>query len=152
MPHIRQATIDDCIRMAPYLREADKAEIKAHSGQEPLACLTEAFEDSDYTFCIEHNGEPIAIYGGVSVTKAVGCPWMLGTDGIKHHWIWFLRHSEEIVWSVHQHYEVLYNVVDIRNQVHIRWLKWCGFEFRDIHPEFGVEKRPFQEFVRYRNV
>lgn len=137
--------------MAPNLRAADVAELKAFSGEGPLEALLSAFGDSHYTYCIEHDGEPIAIYGGVTVHEGyIGCPWMLGTDGIKTHWVWFLRHSNEIVESIHKHYRLLINFVDTRNVVHIRWLRWCGFKFGKVRENFGVEGRPFQLFMRFR--
>ena len=46
------------------------------------------------------------------------------------------------------HYSVLFNVVDARNTVHIRWIKHMGFTFVAEHAEWGPEKRLFYEFVR----
>lgn len=152
MPEIRQGCLEDCYLLAPMLRAADAAEVKALANLSPEEALVSSFEASRERFTITHEGKPIAIYGGGPHPNdpTVGIPWMLGSDGIKHHWVWFLRHTPEIVWSVQQHYPVLWNLVDVRNTVHIRWLKWCGFTFGRVHDAFGYEQRPFQEFVRYR--
>lgn len=47
---------------------------------------------------------------------------------------------------------ILFNCVDQRNEVHINWLRWLGFKFVRIIPEYGIQKLPFIEFVRIRNV
>lgn len=143
--------------MAPNLRQADLHEIAAGSGQPPVEALLSSFEGSTERFCIEHAGEPIAVFGGGPLemcsdsTVTVGVPWMLGTDGISKHWVWFLRNTPEIVNLVQQHYDVLFNLVDVRNEVHIRWLKWCGFSFGKVIPH-GQAGEPFQEFIRFQNV
>jgi hypothetical protein len=36
--------------------------------------------------------------------------------------------------------------------VHIRWLKWMGCTFIKRHSTYGVEQRPFLEFVRLKHV
>ena len=39
-------------------------------------------------------------------------------------------------------------VVDARNELHIKWLKFMGFKFIQRHENFGVAKLPFYEFLR----
>lgn len=143
--------------MAPRLRQADLQEIAAGGFTSPVKALLTSLETSTERFCIEHDGEPIAIFGGGPAEKCsdsivrVGVPWMLGTDGISRQWRWFLRNSSTIVGLVQQHYDILFNLVDIRNDVHIRWLRWCGFTFGETLPH-GINGEPFREFIRFRNV
>jgi hypothetical protein len=53
-----------------------------------------------------------------------------------------------LVQTLQQNYDVLFNLVDERNTLHIRWIQWCGFTFVNRHPALGAEQRPFLEFVR----
>lgn len=154
MPEIRPAVLRDCHSLAPLLREADKAEIKALTGHAPLDGLLESLEVSTQRFAIEHQGEVIAIFGGGPHPHRDDCglPWMMASDHLKTQWVWFLRNSDRIVDLVQRHYPLLWNVIDIRNAVHMRWLRWCGFTFGTTFPKLGVEERPFREFWRQRNV
>ena len=64
----------------------------------------------------------------------------------------FLRNSAFWVEKLFGDFSLLFNVVDSRNKVHIRWLKWLDFKFIADIPEFGVEKRMFHQFVKYKEL
>ena len=84
----------------------------------------------------------------------VAAIWMLAADELtsKEHRSTFLRNSRVWVNSINSRHQLLFNHVDARNKQHIRWLKWCGFSFIRLVPDYGAEKRPFYEFVRLHNV
>jgi hypothetical protein len=46
----------------------------------------------------------------------------------------------------------LWNIVDARNELHIRWLKRFGFVALKKHPQVGPQGLPFFEFVRINHV
>lgn len=152
-PIIREATLRDCQVLAPILRKADLAEIAAGSGRAPLEALVDCFEGSAQRFTIEADGLPFAIFGGAPLPRysdyTVGSPWMLGSDALRDHATWFLRETPGIVERVAQHYDILLNVVDVRNVVHTRWLRYAGFTFGEVITH-GVERRPFQFFTKAR--
>jgi hypothetical protein len=75
--------------------------------------------------------------------------WLVGTDDLIAHSTTFLRHSRQWLATMHEHYRLLYNVIDARNEVHLRWLEWLGFEFIQDVPRYGVERRKFILFRRY---
>lgn len=155
MPSIRKANRMDCYALIPRLREADVQEIEA-LGFTPERGVLGSFDNSEHVFTIEHGGLPIAIFGGADdkcsdCTNDRGVPWLLASDGIRDHYVWFVRSSLEIVGMVQQHYGVLHNLVDVRNTLHIRWLKWCGFEMGDLF-KIGNKGEEFQYFRRERNV
>jgi hypothetical protein len=75
--------------------------------------------------------------------------WLVGTDDLITHSTTFLRHSRQWLATMHEHYRLLYNVIDARNEVHLRWLEWLGFEFIQDVPRYGVERRKFILFRRY---
>ena len=143
MPLIRPATLADCEFLAPRLRAADLMEIEALDGSEPLPALVESFNASSLARVMEHQGEPFAIYGVAPSPECSDCTrgvsWMLGSDGLKDHSMWFLRTCRDMLAEMHTHAEVLFNVVDVRNTVHINWLRWAGFSFGQKYPRNGTE-------------
>jgi hypothetical protein len=80
--------------------------------------------------------------------EGAGSIWLLATDDIEKYQITFLRHSKKVLKELQQDYLALHNYVDARNSLHIKWLKWMGFTFINKLDRFGVEQRPFYEFVR----
>ncbi len=153
MPLIRLATVTDAHKLATDLRPEDEAEILAMTGQDPLEALLHGVQHSDIPLAIEDEEErTIGLFGVVTVQEnpRVGTVWLLASPRLLTHWRKLARESKRWVESIQQHYDVLFNLVDERNTVHIRWLQWCGFTFIQRHPEFGVENRPFIEFVRIK--
>jgi hypothetical protein len=144
---VRPADLRDAFVLAPRLRKEDVAEVQAH-GITPLDAITHGVKAGGaWVGCA--GGMPIGIYGlAPGADPLVGHPWMLATDDLVTHQKWFLRHCRAGVAEMQSRYPVLVNVVDARNAVHIRWLRWCGFTFINLHKEFGPERRPFYEFVR----
>lgn len=152
---VRPAHIVDAAELALKLRQADLQEIKSAVGEDPLVLLEQSIAWSDPCFSIIGEGSnPIAIFGVVpdSCAADVGRIWFLGSDELIHHSITFLRYSREWIDRLHERYPTLWNYVDARNEVHIRWLKWCGFAFLRRIEEYGVEQRPFYEFERVARV
>jgi len=154
MPHIIEATLDNCLYVASDLREADKQELQAVRGHSNFReILKDGYRQSALTFCIKSDqGLPIAIYGGGThpTQPHVGIPWMVSTPELLSIKTWFLRKTPWIVNSVQEHYPILWNLIDVRNTVHINWLQFAGFQFGDIKESFGPENRPFQNFYRFR--
>jgi len=142
-PSIRPATLADCEFLAPRLRAADLQEIEALDGSLPLPALVESFDASSLARVMEHNGEPFAIYGVAPAQRCsdytMGVSWMLGSDGLKDHSMWFLRNCRGMLEEMHTDADVLFNMVDVRNIVHINWLKWAGFSFGQKHPHNGTD-------------
>jgi hypothetical protein len=146
---VRSATLADVYHIAPRLREADKAEIKASTGRPPLDALKDGLSRSrGCKVGITPEGEPVVIWGVVPVDPMVGGVWALATDELSKHKIKFLRGSREHLDEMQEQFPVLMNVVDARNILHIDWLSWLGFTFIAEHPLWGVEQRLFYEFAR----
>jgi hypothetical protein len=150
MAYVRLASEDDAAYLAPRLRKEDLDEIRANSGRDPLEALLYGVQVSTPAYTIIHDNNPVAIFGaGPLPFPNLGFIWMLGSPELMKCQIPFLRQSKR--WIEQMHTDVapmLCNVVDARNEVHIKWLKWCGFTFIKRHEEFGVERRPFLEFAR----
>lgn len=150
MGHVRPASPSDALWLAPRLREADKAEVRAASGLDPAVALDFAVRSSRPSLAMMGDqGGCIGLFGAApTVDPLAGIVWMLATDDLERHSRQFLRESRPWIGQLHRAYPLLFNFVDARNEIHIRWLRWCGFTFINRHEEFGVERRPFYEFVR----
>tara|TARA_Y100001963_G_scaffold83655_1_gene115939 strand:- start:3694 stop:4032 length:339 start_codon:yes stop_codon:yes gene_type:complete len=106
------------------------------------------YENSDIPFTILADGVPAAMFGAGPAASGVGVIWLLGTDLLLGNTTRFLRESRFWMEQCARPYKLLFNYVDARNTVHIRWIEWLGFTFINQHDDFGVERRPFLEFVR----
>lgn len=151
MPFVRLATKADAYALALDLRPEDQAEVRAMTGREPLESLLHGVQHSDVPLAIEDDdGSTIGLFGVVTVqqTPRVGTVWLLASPKLLKHWRRLVRESKRWIDSFQQNYDVLFNLVDERNIVHIRWIQWCGFTFVNRHSALGPEQRPFLEFVR----
>jgi len=97
------------------------------------------------------DGTPFMMSGVVPANEGAGAVWMLSTDAIEDYAVSFLRQCKGVLAEWNRIYPVLFNYVDARNELHVKWLKWMGFTFIKRHEHFGVEGVPFYEFVRINN-
>lgn len=138
--------------IAENMREADAAEVACH-GHTPHEALTKGFMAS--TICktvLDDDGEPIAMFGVSSpeeVPTSVGIPWMLGTPGIETISKQFLRESRYWVQYMGQRYGYMVNWIDSRNEVHLRYVRWLGFQvFEDRGQPVGPDNVIFYPIKR----
>ena len=147
----RSSTVADVRYLAEHMRTRDVAEVKAQAGCTPEQMLLHCFFMSRPCMTmISRHGHVMGMWGVIPEANG-GRVWMLGTEGMvddKRDRRTFLRKSKEQLQQLFSDYSVLFNVVDARNTVHIRWIKHMGFTFVAEHAEWGPEKRLFYEFVR----
>ena len=143
---MRKATEDDVKYLAPRLRQCDKDEIKANVGLPEEVALKLSAEASDFPLVVVDH-KPVAIFGVVP-KKDVAYIWMMATPELEKIGFPFLKECKRVVTMFNEKHPLLSNYVDARNELHIKWLKWCGFTFINKHEKYGVEQRPFYEFVR----
>jgi len=154
MIKVRPALSRDAASLAPRLRKADLQEIKANLGEDPLVLLEKGIAES--SFCnavVNEDDRPLALFGVVPDMgdADVGLIWLLASDELAAHPFFLLRNSRKWVDILQRQYRVLWNHIDARNELHIRWLKWSGFTLLRRVEEFGVERRPFYEFEKVRD-
>lgn len=141
---IRPLIDQDIERVVCSLREADRREIEAASG-DVSAAVFDTVRRSDVAMTVD-DGEPIALFGVASNgVVGGGVPWLIGTDGLARHKKEFLQRSRCYFAEMLKEYGTLENYVDIRNKQSIRWLRWLGFSFDQPKP-YGVQQRPFCRF------
>jgi hypothetical protein len=131
------------------MRAADIAEVRASCGLDHYSALLESIRSSSCCYTAWVGQSPIAIFGiAPTDNPSIARIWLLGTDQIQGHALEFLRKSREWVDHFQSIHPVLFNNIDARNTVHIRWLQWLGFTFINQFPDYGAESRPFYQFVR----
>src|SRR5262245_49981230 len=127
---IRPACVADADELAPRLREADRLEILAADGRDPLIVLREGVERSSPCFAVMSPLDHlVALFGAAPDTRSMhyGMVWLLGSDELLRYPTQVLRLSRHWVDRLQKVYPVLGNRIDARNQVHLKWLLWCGF-------------------------
>lgn len=134
--------------LAANMREKDRNEIWAigHFTPEHAVKMSMLASDSAYSFV---QGKKVLAMFGVSSPSLlcpVGIVWFMSTEEI------FIRHRRTMArdgrawlrkWL--NDYDLLFNFIDVRNELSIKWLKWCGATFSEPIP-YGVEKLPFMKF------
>jgi len=134
--------------MAPHVRQADIDELWASSLQLPLEVMKRGLEVSSECWVALADGVPFCVFGVVpgSLLGGAGVPWAVGTDQITKHARFFLQGSKPLVRRWLETFPVLMNLVDARNTVAIRWLKWVGFQFNPPAPAgpLGMDFHLFQ--------
>lgn len=142
---IRPATLDDARRLV--LRRADREEIDALTGGDPQEALAESVARSASAWAGLADGALVCLFGVVPASPAgnAGIPWLLGADSVAAYGRPFLRRNRAYVRAMLRDFPVLANVVDARNAVSIRWLRWLGFTLGTPTP-MGVRGLPFIPF------
>ena len=142
--HFRLATKKDLKYLAPRLRFEDKREILSTAGMFPYTALYYSYLKSTIVFTIVNDKkEPVAIFG-IALNGAI---WLLATDKLKDIQFAFLKENKKVIDFLNTKYKILWNFVDCRNSLHIKWLKWCGFKFIN-KKKYGVLNEPFYEVIR----
>jgi hypothetical protein len=150
MLSLQPSVVSDAQFIARHMRPEDVREVEASSGSTPEQALLAGLYHSDVCLTL-HGEEPIAMMGvGASANPMIGAIWMLSTPALEKHAVEFLRANKRtaVLDNFHRLYPVLWNHVDERNTKHLRWLRWLGFTFIMRHPFYGLQRRPFLEFVR----
>lgn len=153
MLKIRKGRDRDVYELVGKLREADRNELYASDGQDPDLTLIKSWQNSKRRWSAFHN-DTLAFVFGVTVSKdmseGIGIPWLLGSDEVLKVRKSFIKESNKYLDLMLSEFDILVNLVDTRNTLSIRWLKWLGFEFKDPQA-FGYENRPFVVFTKMRN-
>ena len=141
--HIHPATTEAALRMASNLLPDDYREVVEGHGHDPLNALVVGVHNSESVYFTNPDDEICGIAG----VHNGGQIWMLCTDVIHEHPLIFAREAKR--WIESREEKLLWNVVDKRNKVHLKLLKFLGFKFLRELP-YGPNQLSFIEFCRVR--
>lgn len=143
-PFVRAATREDCLDLAPRLRAEDVQECLYSSGLPAKESLLLCFHSGE-TFAVVWGDEVVALFGHMGVPGVIGVPWMLAAPALSSIRKSFLRECREYVHRMLTIYGRLENYVWVGNELHIKWLRWLGFEFELAQP-CGLDGQMFYRF------
>ena len=139
--YVHPITVEAAIEVASNLRPDDRREIEEGWGLDPIIHLPEAARKGSGVWFEVPNGKTAGLAG----VDAGGIIWMICTPAIHEYPITFAREAKRFVESRTE--PLLWNIVDKRNTVHLKLLKFLGFKFlREI--KHGPNQLSFIEFCR----
>lgn len=137
--------------IADNLRQGDRDEIAAMSQLEPLDAVRTSVALSSHAYVVlDRDCIPVAIFGAAPhPLPGVGIVWMLGTEGIRKEAYSIAKATRSYFDELNEAYPILWNFIDDRNQVSLRWLRWGGFKLLGATEFRG---HPFHIFARTNHV
>jgi hypothetical protein len=136
--------MEAAIDVASNLREDDYREVYEGHGVFPLLHIPQAAFNGDTVWFEVPNGKTAGLAG----VQEGGKIWMLCTPAIHDYPLTFAREAKRFIESREE--KLLWNIVDKRNTVHLKLLKFLGFKFlREL--EHGPNKLTFIEFCRVQS-
>ena len=138
---IHPLTVEVAVQVASNLLPDDRREVEEGHGHDPMVLLPLASKLGGSVYFEAPNGD----IAGVAGVHPQGQIWMLCTPVILKYPHTFARESKRFVNSRKE--KLLWNVVDKRNKVHLKLLRFLGFKFiREI--SYGPNKLTFIEFCK----
>ena len=144
-PFHRATQLHDVCELAPNLRSEDKREVNTLGKTSEQSLLTGYLLGRVCRSIINNYGQVVGMYGVVPADDKTGLVWMLGSDKLKKIKIPFLKESRTEVEGMNTLFPHLWNIIDSRNELHLKWIKWCGFK---IIGERMVNNVKFYEFCK----
>ena len=136
-------TLEAALEVASNLRFEDRREIEEGWGYNPMELLPEFIYDDFCVYFTAPNGKTAGM-GGINGSII----WMVTTPVIHDYPIGFVKEAKRVLATRKE--PMLGNIIDKRNTVHIRLLKYLGFTFsKEI--THGPNKLTFIEFYRVRS-
>ena len=139
--YIHPITLEAAIEVASHLRLEDRREVEEGHGVDSFTSLISKAQEGSCVYFEVPNGKT----AGMAGVEDDGCIWMLTTDAIYDYPLTFARESKRYV---ERHSDKrLWNIIDKRNTVHLKLLKFLGFEFLEeiFH---GPNNLPFIKFYK----
>jgi hypothetical protein len=140
----------DIIELVNNLRKPDLEEVKTFCNTEDvLKPVMEGWKKSEYAKTFLVNDKVAGVYGLVKSpdNKRAACPYLLCTNELYKIKKTFIKGCKQRVDEMLFKFPILFNYIDSRNQVHLQWIKYCGFNL--IH-EKQINKVKFYGFLKIR--
>ena len=139
--YIHPATIEAAKEVASNLRPEDRREVEEGHGLDPMERLVWAAQNLPCVYFVVPNGKT----AGMAGVEPDGTIWMLCTPAIHEYPITFAREAKRYVDSRQE--KVLHNIIDERNIVHLKLLKFLGFKNLG-KISYGPNKLTFIKFYK----
>ena len=132
-------TLEAAKEVASNLLPDDRREVEEGHGLDPMEELTNVAQSGSCVYFTMPNGKT----AGMAGVEESGSIWMLCTPVIEQYPHTFAREAKRFIERREE--KLLWNIVDKRNKVHLKLLKFLGFKFlREIN--YGPNNLPFIEF------
>jgi hypothetical protein len=144
---IRPATIEDAFYVASHLQEDDHKELEGlgHTNMSLALSISVLTSDVSVTF-LNPKGDLCGI-AGVSRTDAhCGAIWMLTTPHVRPYPKLFFKEAKRWVDQITS-YDVLHNIADPRNYLHMKLLHMLGFK-KLMYRSVGPDNLTYVEFAK----
>ena len=139
--YIHPITMEAAIEVASNLRLEDRRELEEGHGYDPIEYAKLIAQEGSTVYFRVPNSKT----AGMAGVGKDGIIWMLCTPAILEYPITFAREAKRYVESRTE--PLLWNIVDKRNVVHLKLLKFLGFKFlREL--KYGPNQLTFIEFCR----
>ena len=139
--YIHPLTEEAAFEVASNLLPEDRREVEEGHGYVPTVILPSTYDMGDSVYFRVPNGE----LAGIAGVHDKGQIWMLCTPAILKYPVTFAREAKRYVDSRQE--KLLWNIVDKRNIVHLKLLRFLGFKFlREL--KHGPNQLTFIEFCR----
>ena len=139
--YIHPLTEEAAFEVASNLLPEDRREVEEGHGYDPTVILPSTYDMGDSVYFRVPNGE----IAGIEGVHDKGQIWMLCTPAILKYPVTFAREAKRYVDSRQE--KLLWNIVDKRNTVHLKLLRFLGFKFlREL--KHGPNQLTFIEFCR----
>ena len=150
---VDSATLEDCLELAPKVRGSDKREMWSSGRYTPSSGLYESLEVSgEHAYSLKLDEEVVGIFGVAPCNKSssIGVVWLIGAENMTSYKRGFYKVSQKYLKKFLKLYKTVFNYVDERNISSSKWLESLGFTKLHREPKFGVDKIPFNLYVKDR--
>lgn len=128
IPHTHDKDLQDLT-----IRDEDKTELRIFNPKlSSVELIQNCVRDSTRTMMAKVEGVPAVLFGAKEYPD-YAAPWMISSHVIETIPVTFCKIANALIDALLGQYHILVNYVDARNTVHVKWLKWMGFEFVPRH-------------------
>ena len=148
---VEKASMGDCLELAPKMRQSDIQEIWSSGRFTPTSGLVESLEASgEHSYALKLDDEVVGMFGVAPCNKksGIGIVWLMGADNMTSYKRGFYKVSQKYLKKFLALYKTVFNYVDERNTSSSKWLESLGFRNLHREPKFGVDKVPFNLYVK----
>lgn len=142
---IRYCKDKDVVFIGNNMRKQDVMEMWNYDRSTSMIAAWNSYNKSIITMTIEHEGNPVALFGIIPKDLSSGTIWMLATDDLKKIGRPFVRNCKKWFNDMLEIYPNLDGYVDLRNTDSIRWLTYIGATWGEVE-NLGIDKMPFRKF------